>query len=219
MQFHAGLNLLTGETGSGKSIVVDALGLVLGGRASADMVRSDTERARVAAIFEAPREPVLQELLEQAGAPVEDGELIIEREVLAGGKSRAFLGNRPVTVALLREIAPFPGRHSRAARAAAAFFERGAVAVAGRIRGAGSRARGSGGFVSAVEKHRERTRGAEPERTREAADGGSVELPAQGDRRGGAETGRRCATGAGARGAAERREAAGECERGVHGIL
>jgi DNA repair protein RecN (Recombination protein N) len=109
VQFHAGLNLLTGETGSGKSIVVDALGLVLGGRASADMVRSDTERARVAAIFETPRQPVLLELLEQAGAPVEDGELLIEREILAGGKSRAFLGSRPVTVALLREIAPFLG--------------------------------------------------------------------------------------------------------------
>jgi DNA repair protein RecN (Recombination protein N) len=109
VQFHAGLNLLTGETGSGKSIVVDALGLILGGRASADMVRSDTERARVAAIFEAPREPVLLELLERAGAPVEDGELLIEREILAGGKSRAFLGNRPVTVALLREIALFLG--------------------------------------------------------------------------------------------------------------
>jgi DNA repair protein RecN (Recombination protein N) len=107
VQFHAGLNLLTGETGSGKSIVVDALGLVLGGRASADMVRSDTERARVAAIFEAPRDPALLGLLEQAGAPVEDGDLLIAREILAGGKSRAFLGNRPVTVALLREIAPF----------------------------------------------------------------------------------------------------------------
>jgi DNA repair protein RecN (Recombination protein N) len=109
VRFHAGLNLLTGETGSGKSIVVDALGLVLGGRASADMVRSDTERARVAAIFEAPREPALLELLKRAGAPVEDGELLIEREILAGGKSRAFLGNRPVTVALLREIAVFLG--------------------------------------------------------------------------------------------------------------
>ena len=109
VRFHAGLNLLTGETGSGKSIVVDALGLILGGRASADMVRSDTERARVAAIFEAPGEPVLLELLDLVGEPVEDGELLIEREILAGGKSRAFLGNRPVTVALLREIAPFLG--------------------------------------------------------------------------------------------------------------
>jgi len=109
VQFHAGLNLLTGETGSGKSIVVDALGLILGGRASADMVRSDTERARVVAIFEAPSDTALQALLDRAGVPVEDGELIIEREILAGGKSRAFLGNRPVTVALLREIALFLG--------------------------------------------------------------------------------------------------------------
>src|SRR5580658_1802096 len=107
VRFHAGLNLLTGETGSGKSIVVDALGLVLGGRASADMVRSEAERARVAAIFEAPKDSRLLNLLEQAGVPVEDGELLIEREVLAEGKSRAFLGNRPVTMALLREIAPF----------------------------------------------------------------------------------------------------------------
>jgi DNA repair protein RecN (Recombination protein N) len=109
VRFHAGLNLLTGETGSGKSIVVDALGLVLGGRASADMVRSDTDRARIAAIFEAPKDAALLALLDQAGAPVEEGELLIEREVLAGGKSRAFLGNRPVTMALLREIAPFLG--------------------------------------------------------------------------------------------------------------
>jgi DNA repair protein RecN (Recombination protein N) len=109
VRFHAGLNLLTGETGSGKSIVVDALGLVLGGRASADMVRSDAQRTRVAAIFEAPKDPALVHLLEEAGAPVEDGELLIEREVLAGGKSRAFLGNRLVTLALLREIAPFLG--------------------------------------------------------------------------------------------------------------
>jgi len=109
VRFHAGLNLLTGETGSGKSIVVDALGLVLGGRASADMVRSDTDRARISAIFEAPRQPGFRELLEHAGVLVEEGELLIEREVLAGGKSRAFLGNRPVTVALLRELAPFLG--------------------------------------------------------------------------------------------------------------
>ena len=109
VRFHAGLNLLTGETGSGKSIVVDALGLVLGGRASADMVRSDSVRARISAIFEAPQQALGRALLEDAGVPVEDGELLIEREVLAGGKSRAFLGNRPVTAALLRQLAPFLG--------------------------------------------------------------------------------------------------------------
>lgn len=109
VRFHRGLNLLTGETGSGKSLVVDALGLILGGRASADMVRSDAERARVSAVFEVPEDLGLRDLLDRAGVPVEDGELLVEREVLASGKSRAFLGNRPVTIALLREIAPFLG--------------------------------------------------------------------------------------------------------------
>jgi DNA repair protein RecN (Recombination protein N) len=107
--FHSGLNLLTGETGSGKSIVVDALGLLFGGRASADMVRSDTARARVSGIFEAPKDASCRALLEEAGVEIEDGELLIEREVLAGGKSRAFLGNRPVTAALLRTVATFLG--------------------------------------------------------------------------------------------------------------
>jgi len=109
VRFHPGLNLLTGETGSGKSIVVDALGLLFGGRASADAVRSDTDRARISAIFEAPKQAVCRTLLEEAGVPVEDGELLVEREVLAGGKSRAFLGNRPVTAGLLRTLAPYLG--------------------------------------------------------------------------------------------------------------
>jgi len=109
VRFHPGLNLLTGETGSGKSIVVDALGLLFGGRASADMVRSDTDRARISGIFEAPQDPACRALLDEAGVPLEDGELLMEREVLAGGKSRAFLGNRPVTAALLRTLAPYLG--------------------------------------------------------------------------------------------------------------
>jgi DNA repair protein RecN (Recombination protein N) len=106
VQFHAGLNLLTGETGSGKSIVVDALGLLLGGRASADMVRTGEARARVAGIFEVRDQAPLRRLLEPAGLESEDGELLIEREILAGGKSRAFVGSRPVSAALLRELAP-----------------------------------------------------------------------------------------------------------------
>jgi DNA repair protein RecN (Recombination protein N) len=109
VQFHRGLNLLTGETGSGKSIVVDALGLLFGGRASADMVRSDAAKARISGIFEIPASSAFTALLEQAGIELEDGELLIEREVLAGGKSRAFAGSRPATVALLREIAPYLG--------------------------------------------------------------------------------------------------------------
>jgi len=109
VRFHPGLNLLTGETGSGKSIVVDALALLLGGRASAEMVRSGAERARVSGIFELAREKGLQALLGEAGIETEDGELIVEREILANGKSRAFAGSRPVTTALLRELAGYLG--------------------------------------------------------------------------------------------------------------
>lgn len=106
VRFHPGLNLLTGETGSGKSIVVDALGLLFGGRASADMIRSGSAKARVSAIFEITGELAP---LAAAGIECEDGELIIEREIQSTGKSRAFLGSRPVTASLLREIAPFLG--------------------------------------------------------------------------------------------------------------
>lgn len=109
VRFHTGLNLLTGETGSGKSIVVDALGLLLGGRASGEMIRSGEDRARVAGIFEVRDDRAVRAALDQAGVDIEDGELLIEREVLGGGKSRAFVANRPATAALLRELAPHLG--------------------------------------------------------------------------------------------------------------
>ncbi len=109
VRFHPGLNLLTGETGSGKSIVVDALGLLLGGRASSDMIRSGEARARVAGIFDVRNHRDVQAVLEPAGLAAEDGELLIEREILTGGKSRAFVGSRPVAVSLLRDLAPLLG--------------------------------------------------------------------------------------------------------------
>src|ERR1017187_4107532 len=109
VRFHPGLNLLTGETGSGKSIVGDAFGLLLGGRASAEMIRSGEARARVAGIFDVRDRADVRALLEPAGFAIEDSELLIEREILAGGKSRAFLGSRPVAVSLLRELAPLLG--------------------------------------------------------------------------------------------------------------
>src|ERR1700748_682835 len=109
VHFHSGLNLLTGETGSGKSIVVDALGLLLGARASGEMVRTGEARARVAGIFDAHDAAALRSVLEPAGLELEDGELLIEREILAGGKSRAFVGSRPVAVALREDVAPLLG--------------------------------------------------------------------------------------------------------------
>ena len=106
VRFHTGLNLLTGETGSGKSIVVDALGLLLGGRASAEAVRTGAARARVAGIFDVRGDAAVRALLEPSGLEAEDGELLVEREILAGGKSRAFVGSRPVSAALLKDLAP-----------------------------------------------------------------------------------------------------------------
>ena len=99
VRFHRGLNLLTGETGSGKSIVVDALALLLGGRAAAEMVRTGADRARIAGVFEVEAKGLPE------GVEPEDGELIIEREILPNGKSRAFAGGRLVTAALLKELA------------------------------------------------------------------------------------------------------------------
>lgn len=109
LRFHHGLNLLTGETGSGKSIIVDSLGLLFGGRASADFVRSGTERARISGIFDLPESPAIRVLLEEAGIALEENELLIEREILANGKSRAFAASRPVTAALLKQLSPWLG--------------------------------------------------------------------------------------------------------------
>ncbi|MEO8657845.1 MAG: DNA repair protein RecN [Bryobacteraceae bacterium] len=109
VRFHSGLNVLTGETGSGKSIVVDALGLLFGGRASAEMVRSGADRARISGIFELPADPRVHTLLSDAGIETEESELLIEREIQANGKTRAFANSRPATAALLKDLAPWLG--------------------------------------------------------------------------------------------------------------
>jgi len=107
VRFHPGLNLLTGETGSGKSIVVDALGLLLGGRASSDMIRSGKERARVSGVFEIGA--AAGNVLEQAGFETEDSELLLDREIQANGKSRVYVNHRLASVSLLKELAPHLG--------------------------------------------------------------------------------------------------------------
>src|SRR5271163_2389647 len=109
VRFHRGLNLLSGETGSGKSIVVDALGLLLGARTSTETVRGGADRARISGIFEIAPTAALSKLLDEAGIEAEDGEVLVEREILANGKSRAFVANRPATAALLKDLAPHLG--------------------------------------------------------------------------------------------------------------
>ncbi|MGC2662171.1 MAG: DNA repair protein RecN [Bryobacteraceae bacterium] len=110
IRFHEGLNLLTGETGSGKSIVIDSLGLLFGARASAEMVRTGQQKARVSAVFSISESGDLKALFAEAGLEHEDGEdLIVERELTVAGKSRAFVASRQVTTAFLRQLAPLLG--------------------------------------------------------------------------------------------------------------
>lgn len=106
VRFHGGLNLLTGETGSGKSILVDALSLLLGARAVGDVIRPNSGRARVSGVFEVDETPALRTLLEASNLEIEQHELIIERELLDNGKSRAYVNGRLVTLSLLRDLAP-----------------------------------------------------------------------------------------------------------------
>ncbi len=110
IRFGEGLNVLTGETGSGKSIVVDSLSLLLGARASAEMIRSGETKARVSGIFALDKTASAEALLAETGIEhADDEELIVEREIAANGKSRAFVANRPVTTAFLRQLAPALG--------------------------------------------------------------------------------------------------------------
>jgi DNA repair protein RecN (Recombination protein N) len=106
IQFHEGLNLLTGETGSGKSIVVDSLALLLGARASGDMVRTGADKARISGIFRFTMTAELAAVIEEAGIELDDEEVIVEREISSSGKSRAFVANRAVSSGLLRQLAP-----------------------------------------------------------------------------------------------------------------
>ncbi|MCT2558222.1 DNA repair protein RecN [Tsuneonella sp. YG55] len=107
LEFRSGLGVLTGETGAGKSILLDALGLVLGNRADSGLVRSGEERATVTATFEFAALPAgLRETLEDAGIEIETGEaLILKRTLRADGGSKAFVNDQSVGVALLRDIA------------------------------------------------------------------------------------------------------------------
>jgi DNA repair protein RecN (Recombination protein N) len=102
--FGTGLNLLTGETGAGKSILIDALALLLGGKASADFVRHGEEKAVVGCVFELTQGAAA--ILEANGIDSESDHLLLRREILANGKGRVFVNNQPATVGVLRQLAP-----------------------------------------------------------------------------------------------------------------
>ena len=102
--FGPGLNLLTGETGAGKSILIDALALLLGGKASSDVVRFGAEKAVLGCVFETT--PGAEEILESNGIDAEGDEILLRREIAINGKGRVFVNNQPATVAVLRQLAP-----------------------------------------------------------------------------------------------------------------
>jgi DNA repair protein RecN (Recombination protein N) len=106
VDFGPGLNILSGETGAGKSIVVDSLSLLAGSRASTDMIRSGAESLTVSGVFE-PVGSLWRQVLEEAGLEVEGDEVLIRREIARSGRNRVFVNDQPTTLRLLSDLAPF----------------------------------------------------------------------------------------------------------------
>lgn len=110
-----GFNVLSGETGAGKSIIVGALGLLLGERASADLIRSGAEKATVEGVFDVANNRAIVELADDRGIEVEDDTLVLKREIAASGRGRAWINGAPVTAAVLaaigRQLVNLHGQH------------------------------------------------------------------------------------------------------------
>jgi DNA repair protein RecN (Recombination protein N) len=103
LDFSGGLSVLTGETGTGKSILLDAFALALGGRGDVGLVRQGAEQGQVTAVFEPPFPTAASDLLTECGIPAED-ELILRRAQLADGRTRAFVNDQPVSAQVLRRV-------------------------------------------------------------------------------------------------------------------
>src|SRR2546422_1081978 len=107
VEFRPGLNVLTGETGAGKSMLIDAILLVLGARAQTDVIRSDADAATVEAVFDVEPRGAVAATLDEAGLAPDDGVLVARRELSRPGRHRAFVNDAAVTLALLER----PGDH------------------------------------------------------------------------------------------------------------
>ena len=102
IDLQSGLSVITGETGAGKSIAVDALGLVLGDRADTGIIRDGTERAEISASFDISANPLARQWLDEQG--LENDECILRRVLSRDGRSRAFVNGSTATLSQLREI-------------------------------------------------------------------------------------------------------------------
>src|SRR5690625_868619 len=103
VDFGPGLNIITGETGAGKSIVIGALKMILGERASTEVVRTGARKAIIEGVFDEADTPVINALLEEN--QIDSGEQIIMRREITASQSRAFINDSPATVQLLKEVA------------------------------------------------------------------------------------------------------------------
>ncbi|MBA4495008.1 DNA repair protein RecN [Paenactinomyces guangxiensis] len=104
LRFEGGFHVLTGETGAGKSILIDALGLIAGGRASSEFVRHGADKAEIEALFDLSHTHPIRPVLAEWGVEDDQGSLIIRREITAGGKSTCRVNGRIVTLAMLKQI-------------------------------------------------------------------------------------------------------------------
>src|SRR4051812_7812215 len=99
-----GFNVLSGETGAGKSIIVDALGLLLGERANSDMIRTGADKATVEGTFEIGGDKAMAKVLDEKGIELEEDVVVLKREVASNGRGRAWINGGSVTAAVLSDI-------------------------------------------------------------------------------------------------------------------
>src|SRR6478609_4944362 len=106
IEFGSGLNLLTGETGSGKSIIVDSLGAVIGDRVSSELIKEGEQTARIEALFTLERTEAVKDALDKSGIELRDDsdQLIVRRELSRSGKNRIFINNQLATQSVLRSV-------------------------------------------------------------------------------------------------------------------
>lgn len=106
VELGAGLNILSGETGAGKSIIVDSLSLLSGSRASTEMIRSDADALTVSGVFELEGD-AWRSVFEEAGLEAEGTEVLVRREIARSGRNRVFVNDQPTTLRLLSDLAPY----------------------------------------------------------------------------------------------------------------
>ena len=177
VEFAPGLNLLTGETGAGKSILIDALALLLGDKASADVIRAGADKATISAVFEVEggAEKTVAQILENNGIDQEDESVILRREIAAGGKGRVFVNNQPATVAVLRQLAPYLATIHAQNESLLSFDASTRLAPARHVRQ--YPARRDGGSVFQMEEHQQSHRRTAARRAGPLAPARSVDLP------------------------------------------